>query len=110
MENSQPTTETQSHYYLLAEKLLKEHGKDTDEVRSMLVDKGVSYEEASKIVDSFAYQSAEKKSGNRDMLFGALWCIGGTILTVSDTGYIFWGAIVFGGIQFFKGVAANMND
>jgi hypothetical protein len=110
MENSEATTDTQSHHYIVAEKLLKEHGKTTDEVRAMLVDKGLSYEEACKIVDSFGYKSEEKKNGNKDMLFGALWCIGGTVLTISNTGYIFWGAIVFGAIQFFKGAAASMNN
>jgi hypothetical protein len=40
------------------------------------------------------------------MLFGALWCIGGIIATVSDLGYIFWGAIVFGAIQFFRGLTS----
>jgi hypothetical protein len=41
---------------------------------------------------------------NKDMLYGALWCIGGIIATISDLGYIFWGAIVFGAIQFFRGL------
>jgi hypothetical protein len=44
------------------------------------------------------------------MIFGALWCIGGTVLTISNTGYIFWGAIVFGGIQFFKGLATTLSN
>lgn len=47
---------------------------------------------------------AEPKTSNNDMLFGALWFIGGVIGTVADIGYIFWGAILFGAIQFFKGV------
>ncbi len=39
------------------------------------------------------------------MLYDALWCIGGIIATVADIGYIFWEAILFGGIQFIKGVS-----
>lgn len=38
------------------------------------------------------------------MLFGALWCIGGIVATATDIGLIFWGAIVFGAIQFIKGL------
>jgi hypothetical protein len=46
----------------------------------------------------------QKKAANKDMLVGGLWLVGGTIATVADIGYVFWGAILFGGIQFFKGV------
>jgi hypothetical protein len=50
------------------------------------------------------YESEKKKQANKDMLYGALWCVGGILATMSDVGAIFWGAIVFGGIQFFKGL------
>lgn len=48
-----------------------------------------------------------------DMVVGAIWCVGGIVVTaatysaVSQTGgtyFIAWGAILFGGIQFFKGL------
>ena len=42
--------------------------------------------------------------GTSDMLWGAVWCIGGIIATFADIGYIFYGAIIFGGIQFVQGV------
>ncbi|MES2288077.1 MAG: hypothetical protein V4547_20490 [Bacteroidota bacterium] len=48
-----------------------------------------------------------KEKAKRDMLFGALWCIGGIIATSAHIGFIFWGAIVFGGIQFFRGLINN---
>jgi len=38
-------------------------------------------------------------------MYGALWCVGGIIATMSDIGAIFWGAIIFGAIQFFKGLS-----
>jgi hypothetical protein len=52
------------------------------------------------------------KESEKAMLYGALWCIGGIIVTVSsysaasDGGsYTFaWGAILFGAIKFFKGL------
>jgi hypothetical protein len=46
----------------------------------------------------------KKEKAKNDMIYGAIWCIGGTVLTLADIGYIFWGAILFGGIQFFRGL------
>ena len=51
------------------------------------------------------YISAKKKQAENDMLYGALWCIGGIIATAAHIGFIFWGAILFGGIQFFRGLS-----
>jgi hypothetical protein len=55
-----------------------------------------------------------KASGGKNMLYGALWCIGGIIVTaatyssaVSSGGgryFVAWGAIIFGGIQFLQGL------
>jgi hypothetical protein len=50
------------------------------------------------------YISAKKKQAENDMLYGALWCIGGIIATAAHIGFIFWGAILFGGIQFCRGL------
>ncbi len=55
----------------------------------------------------------QKSLGTRNMVVGALCCAGGTAVTVlsyeaaSDAGGIYlvtWGAILFGGIRFLKGV------
>ena len=48
--------------------------------------------------------AAQNEQARKDMLYGALWCIGGTAATLAHIGYIFGGAIVFGGIQFLKGI------
>lgn len=55
-------------------------------------------------------REARKEEANKDMLYGALWCVGGIAATVADFGYVFWGAIVFGGIQFFKGLMNSNNN
>ena len=52
----------------------------------------------------------EEPSGNKNMFWGAIWCVGGIIFTVSDTGYIWWGAILFGGIQFFQGLIQSSSS
>ena len=49
-------------------------------------------------------QEQQNKKANSDILWGAIWCVGGLIGTFSNIGYVFWGAIIFGGIQFFRGL------
>ena len=81
--------------------------KSGSEVQQILIDKGMDPGAAKVIVDNLSSQivSAKKEGANKDMLYGALWCVGGIIATMADIGFIFWGAILFGAIQFFKGVA-----
>jgi len=86
-------------------------------VEQNLIDQGLSAEVATIIVSKLmqARTTLHKEAGQRNMLFGALWCIGGIIVTVltyqaaAGAGggkyVIAWGAIVFGAIQFFRGVS-----
>lgn len=62
--------------------------------------------EAASLYDEMqsGYDVALKDQATKDMTYGALWCGGGTIATLADTGFIFWGAIVFGGYQLIKGI------
>ncbi|MBI1837619.1 MAG: hypothetical protein HYR91_10195 [Flavobacteriia bacterium] len=46
-----------------------------------------------------------KQKAKKDVIFGSLWLVGGLVFTFAEIGYIFWGAIVFGGIQLFKGIS-----
>lgn len=84
------------------------HGKKSDEeVIEALIQQGVDKESALVVVENLHKQItlAKKERAKKDMLYGALWCVGGIIATIADIGFIFWGAIVFGAVQFFKGVA-----
>ena len=53
-----------------------------------------------------------KAAGAKNMLYGALWCIGGIVVTVGSMSaasgggsYVMaWGAILFGGLQFLQGL------
>ena len=92
--------------YSHAANLLVNENKPNYEVVKELMEMGVDEESANTIVVNLEEQIAkeQKSSAKRDMLYGALWCLGGTVLTLSDTGFIFWGAILFGGYQFIKGV------
>ncbi len=87
--------------------LLTQQNKDPYEVKQALVNNGIEPQEADRIIYEVEQQTNKIKNeaANKDMLWGAVWCIGGTIGTLANTGFIFWGAIIFGGIQFFKGVS-----
>ena len=55
---------------------------------------------------------AYRKAGVNNMLFGAIWCVGGIVVTAvtyqaaSNGGHyiIAWGAVLFGAIQFLRGL------
>jgi hypothetical protein len=91
--------------YDYAANLLVKEDKSPSEVKKALMEQGIEEESASVIVDNLETQinKAKKEQANKDMLYGALWCVGGVVMTVADVGYIFWGAILFGGYQFLKG-------
>lgn len=82
-------------------------GKNSYEVKTALIERGMDEANATYIADRLEQEvaNARKSKAQKDMLYGALWCVAGVILTFAHIGFIFWGAIVFGAIQFFKGVS-----
>jgi uncharacterized glyoxalase superfamily metalloenzyme YdcJ len=92
--------------YEYAANLMIKEKKDAQDTQKILVEQGLDAESAAIIVSNLEQQieSVKKDNANKDMLYGALWCIGGIIATAAHIGYIFWGAILFGGIQFFRGL------
>lgn len=95
-----------NHHYSYVANLILNENKSAFEATTRLVDLGLSAEIAGLIVENVTIeiQEARHEKARKDMLYGALWLCGGTILTLADVGFIFWGAILFGGIQFFKGL------
>jgi len=88
------------------------------EIESKLVDKGLDQESAAVVVDNLfkARSKFMKEAGRKNMLYGALWCAGGAIVTMvtydsaSKGGgrtIVAWGAILFGAIQFFRGLVQS---
>lgn len=115
MENtSVETQELANQYYNLAVDSFNQ-GKSGYETKNILIENGLSPDFASLIVEKIEMQIHEMQQehvhsqAKKDMLFGALWCVGGTVLTLANVGFIFWGAILFGGIQFFRGLI-NLNS
>jgi hypothetical protein len=63
-------------------------------------------------------ESPERAAANLRMLYGALWCIGGIVVTSlsytsaanspsGGTYVVAWGAIVFGAVRFFQGLSGR---
>jgi hypothetical protein len=81
-------------------------GKSTEQVKEELRAHGLDEQTIETAINNAGDEVFEfkKAKANKDMLYGGLWCIGGVVLTIAHIGYIFWGAIVFGAFQFFRGV------
>ncbi|MGB5981337.1 MAG: hypothetical protein WBG46_04260 [Nonlabens sp.] len=112
-----PTLMTPDEYYKYASHLIEVENRSPDEVLQALHVKGMNQEKATTLVSILHNKKNDvvyamdddqsSSSGAKDMIIGAAWCIGGTVATLADFGYIFWGAIIFGGAQFIKGVMSK---
>ncbi|MEL6694991.1 MAG: hypothetical protein AAFU33_18380 [Bacteroidota bacterium] len=113
MENDQMTDQAAvQQVYEYAAHLMVEEGKDAYQVKQALIEQGLGNESAGIVVANLEDQIrvAKKESGQKDMIYGALWCVGGTVATLANIGFIFWGAIVFGGIQFIRGAVRYFSE
>lgn len=107
MENEKKDQlEVVNQIYNFAANLMVKEKRSAMETKDILVKEGLDEASAATVVRNLELQiyDAKKERANKDMLYGALWCIGGIIATAANIGFIFWGAIVFGCIQFIKGV------
>ncbi|BDU25043.1 MULTISPECIES: hypothetical protein [unclassified Flavobacterium] len=112
METSATSSlEISSQFYNYAADLMVNQEKSASETKNALISQGLTPENAAFVVENIEGQIEEAKNdkARKDMIYGALWFAGGTILTLSNIGFIFWGAILFGGIQFFRGLI-NLNS
>lgn len=112
METTNPNSlEISSQFYNYAADLMVNQEKSAYEAKNALILQGLTPENAAFVVENVEdqIQEANNSKARKDMIYGALWFAGGTILTLSNIGFIFWGAILFGGIQFFKGLI-NLNS
>jgi hypothetical protein len=115
MENNNEQQQVVQAVYNHAANLMVNEKRNPEEVKADLVRQGLDEQSASHVVDNVEQQiiAAKKERAKKDMLYGALWCGGGIIVTVATYSaasgggsyVVAWGAILFGAIQFFKGVA-----
>jgi hypothetical protein len=101
-----------TEFYNYAANLMINEKKSSGDIQTALIEKGLSENAAFTIVNNLEneFKNAKKEAAKKDMLYGALWCVGGTVATVANIGFIFWGAIIFGGIQFIKGAANYFSE
>ncbi len=105
-------------YELAAQKM---KAKESDEsIIASLKQSGLEEDAARTVVTNLRNAVAEQKhkAGTKNMIYGALWCVGGIIVTAvtfsiaSDRGgtyVVAWGAIAFGAIQFFRGLIQKLS-
>ena len=99
--------------YQRAAKLAKE-GKSKDKIQTELNAMGLNQETASVVIENVfrIRKKAHREAGARNILVGAAFCVGGIAVTAltyqmasgGGTFIVAWGAILFGGIQFVKGL------
>lgn len=100
-------------------KIIVNNENTLDEITNTLVSKGIETEKAKTIAQNLYTQvtddiKAKQIIAEKDMRTGARWFWGGVIITsitylfAEDLGgsyIVTWGAIVFGAIQFFRGLS-----
>lgn len=113
MSDAQPSEEevVEAVYAFAAEQM--QNGASEEEIVSMLEGEGLDQEAARKVVENLTSMRSEalRSSGTKNMIYGALWCVGGIAVTVATynaatsggTYVVAWGAILFGAIQFIRG-------
>lgn len=105
MRNENIETNIAQEYYEYAIVLFENQKKSFSEIKKALKDKGLDDASADIVVKKLANIVGTKKRSRayRKIFIGGAFFIGGVILTLAEFGYIFWGAIVFGGSQFIHG-------
>lgn len=119
MENQEKEAqEYADKVYDFAANLMFEQKKDNDETKRLLIEQGLAAEDADRVIAELRAQwrQTEIEAGNKNMLYGALWCVGGLAVTIwsymaAEEGgrYVLaWGAVIFGAIQFFRGLSQRL--
>lgn len=115
-EMSPEEQEAVTAVYRYAANLMAE-GKSDNQIIEALQSQGLDHETSSMVVTTLRKQykremsGVNKTRGSKNMLYGMLWAVGGTIVTVatysaaSDGGVyvVTYGAIIGGIIQFIAG-------
>ncbi|OYQ31937.1 hypothetical protein CHU92_14940 [Flavobacterium cyanobacteriorum] len=84
MENSTQTLDSDKAHALAANMIVNQN-KNNYEVKQALMLQGLSEADAAIVVDNveIMIDDAQKAKARKDMLWGAVWCIGGTIITIA---------------------------
>lgn len=118
MDHSQPNPQQaiDAVYAFAAEQMHK--GIPDADVQANLVARGLHWDLAVKVVADLAEARGleRRDEASNDVVYGGLWCLGGLLVTAltyssaSNSGgtyVVAWGAILFGALQFLRGVLAK---
>lgn len=94
------------------------HGSSEYRIEQALIEKGLTQEAARTVVGNLSRlrREAIRKAAQRQMLIGGAVCLIGLAITIlsynaaasnprGGSYVIAWGAVIFGGIQFFRGLS-----
>lgn len=83
------------------------NGVSATQMKEDLTNQGLTADDAEIVVNKVSQmiKESKKENGKKDMLYGALWCIGGIVVTAitysaasgGGTYIVAWGAIFWGG-------------
>ena len=103
--------------------VLVREGKSKADIIASLIGQGLDTASATNVVEELFSVKAKQvtAAAKRNMLVGALWCIGGTVVTVityqaaanhpgGGSYVVAWGAIIFGAFQFLRGVFQSIGN
>ena len=107
-----PDEMVEAVYAFAAERM--KAGASNRTVIDELIEKGLDQESATIVVNnlSSARGEAARSQGMKHLIFGSLWAIGGTAVTVATYSaasgggryVVAWGAIVFGAVEAISGL------
>lgn len=105
----------QNRAYNIAANMLVNMDKTSYETKQVLLAEGFEDKQIDQIIENIndEIEAATRKQGRRDMIVGGLWCVGGLVVTIATYSassgggryVVAWGAIIFGAIQFFRGLS-----
>jgi hypothetical protein len=114
MENKSNGEKAASEIIDYAANLMIHENKSAKETKLTLIQNGLDEETASLIVMNLEkqIQDVKKDAANKNMIYGLLWAVGGIVATgatysaASEGGtYVaFYGAVIYGGYRFLKGL------
>jgi hypothetical protein len=80
--------------------------KNSYEVITALKEKGVTEDQAKAMISIIdeRVEETENSAHKKNVIIGGLFFAGGLMATFANLGFVFWGAIVFGGIQMVRGI------
>lgn len=108
----------QQVYDYTAKRLAQDNASE-ETVKKELCEQGINEDDAQIVIANVVKQikEARLKHAKDDMKYGAIWCIGGLIVTgvtymLAENGgsyIVTWGAILWGGWQYLRGVIDKNN-